>query len=95
MKMMLELWDRGEDIEPLLTQHPSADLVTPISWYCILAGLQRLPPAARRVSAKQDAPPRRAVAQRIRSLTDRCRSYPDHFSYLARLRGTAQRPGLH
>jgi tryptophan halogenase len=85
LEAILSGWERGEDIEGLLAEHPVAALVKPCSWYCILVGNRRLPGPATVESAARRPPAGARLAERIRELGERSETYGDHTAYLARL----------
>ncbi|MFK8114814.1 MAG: tryptophan halogenase family protein [Rubripirellula sp.] len=79
LEEVLELWDRGDCLDSFLRNSSSRHLVGPVSWYCVLTSLNRLPGIVKPPHASVD----RRFQQRVEDAIQSAKSFPDHRQYFA------------
>jgi hypothetical protein len=84
LEEVLMRWDHGDQVDEFLRKSASRHLVSPVSWYCILTSLNRIPK-----SAKLKSSPNPSLAlkfsKRVEETIASIANFPDHWQYFRRM----------
>ena len=77
LEEVFDRWDRGECLDSFLRESTSRHLVGPVSWYCVLTSLNRLPGISKRPTSSLN----RRFQQRIDDAIQATQEFPEQWKY--------------